>query len=157
MMIGFSLTAAFKLRLPIWNNKSSLINIDVYIRDKYDCITEYYILPLYVFEESKEIENWFKNFKDSKNDLTKTSFVNGLLIGNENDIGRILTSVSQQFNKINNDSLNNVVWSNGISIRTSTTVHQIYEFDGSNFCLLISRFETQRFSKAEYAIIKRQN
>ena len=108
-MIGFSLTPTFKLRLPVGNNKSSLINVTVYIRDKYDSFTKYYISSVNVSKDTIEIENLFKSFKDSKSALTSNSFVKGLLAGNQNDIGQILTSLSQQLNKINNDNLNNVV------------------------------------------------
>ncbi len=81
IMIGFSFTPTFKVRLPA----SSLINLNVHIRDKYNCITEYNISSVYVSEE------------DSK----MNSFTNELLIGNQNDIGQILISISQEFNKIN--------------------------------------------------------
>jgi hypothetical protein len=103
------LRPTFHARLPIGNNNSSLINVSVHIQDKFYCITEYKISSVYVFDDSKEIDNLFKSFKESKTDLTNNSFVNGLLTENQNDIGQILTSVSQQSNKINNDSLNNVV------------------------------------------------
>jgi hypothetical protein len=97
-MVGFSLIPTFKVRLP----KSSLINVNVHIRDKYNCITKYNISPVYVSEDSKKIEN----LKDFKID---NSFVNGLLIGNQNDIGQIIISISQKLEKINNDNLNNIL------------------------------------------------
>jgi hypothetical protein len=44
-----------------------------------------------------------------KTNLTNNLFVNGLLIGNQNDIGQILISISQQFNEINKNNLNNIL------------------------------------------------
>jgi hypothetical protein len=49
--------------------------------------------------------NEIENFKESKNN----SFLNELLIGNQNDIGQILILISQQFNKINTNNLNNIL------------------------------------------------
>jgi hypothetical protein len=101
-MIGFSLNPRFTLRLP----KSSLLNLNIHIRDKVNSIREYNISSIYVYDDSIEIENFLK---DSKNILTNNSFVNGLLTGNQNDIGQILISISQKLEKINNQSLNKII------------------------------------------------
>jgi hypothetical protein len=100
-MIGFSLISTFKVRLP----ESSLININIHIRDKYDSITEYNIYSINVSDHLKQ----FENLKESKMNLTNNSFINGLLIGNQNDIGQIIISITQKLNKMNIDCLNNVI------------------------------------------------
>jgi hypothetical protein len=116
-MIGFSLIPTLQLRLPAGNNKNVSLNINVYIRDQSDCVQEYSIPPFYVYDDSKELENLFQSFKDVKNDLINNSLVKILLTGNQNEIGQILTSTSQQLNKINTNSLNNIVSSMRISIK----------------------------------------
>ncbi len=62
VMIGFSLTPTFQVRLP----KSFLINVNVHIRDKYDCIKEYNISPIDISDDSKEIEIYLKILKNRK-------------------------------------------------------------------------------------------
>jgi len=101
LMIGFSLIPIFKVRLP----KSSLLNLNIHIRDKVNSIREYNISSIYVDDDLTEIEN----LKDSKTILTNNSFVNGLLTGNQNDIGQIIISISKKLEKINNDNLNNII------------------------------------------------
>jgi hypothetical protein len=100
MMIGFSLTPRFYIRLPNINNEYSLININIYIRNKYHFIKQFNISSIYVYQNFEEM----KNFIDSKNN----SFLNGLLTGNQNDIGQIIISISEKFEQMNNDYLNKI-------------------------------------------------
>jgi hypothetical protein len=109
MMIGFKLTPMFQFRLLVENNKNISLNVNVYIRDRFDCVQEYSILPFYVYENSKQIEYLFQSFKDPKNDLINNSLVKILLTGNQNEIGQILISSSQQLNRINTNSFNDIV------------------------------------------------
>jgi len=50
--------------------------------------------------------NTFENSPDS---LTTNPFIQLLASGNQNTVGQVLTSISQQFNKINSESLQNAV------------------------------------------------
>ncbi len=110
MMIGFTSLSTFHVRLSNGNNQNSLLNLHVHIRDKLDSIKEYNITtPVYIHDGSTEIENLFNSFKESKNDLGNNSFVHELLIGNQNVIGQIINSISQQFNKMNIQNLDNAV------------------------------------------------
>ncbi len=88
-MIGFTSLSIFQVRLPIRN---SLLNLNVHIRDKLNCIKEYNISSIYIYDNSTEIEN----------------FVEILLSGNQNIIGQIITSISQEFNIINQNILKQI-------------------------------------------------
>jgi len=48
-------------------------------------------------------------FQNSPNSLTTNPIVQLLSSGNQNTVGQILTSISQQFNKINTESLETAV------------------------------------------------
>jgi hypothetical protein len=48
-------------------------------------------------------------FENSPNSLTTNPIVQLLSSGNQNTVGQILTSISQQFNKINVESLETAV------------------------------------------------
>jgi len=92
-MIGFSLRLIFQVRLPNGNNQNSLINLNIHIRDKSDCIKESNLSSVYVYDDSTEIENFFSNFKNSKTVLT----------GNQNDVLQIVILISEKLNKMTNN------------------------------------------------------
>jgi hypothetical protein len=48
-------------------------------------------------------------FQNSPNSLTTNTIIQLLSSGNQNTVGQILTSILQQFNKINTESLENAV------------------------------------------------
>lgn len=81
MMIGFSLTPIFEIRL--WNRKPMIL-----IRDKLDSIREYHISSVNVPDHSIEFDMW-----------ENSSFmIQKLSTGNQNDIMQILNSIFQKLN-----------------------------------------------------------
>ena len=93
-MVGFSTSSTMSVRLPIFDAEDSLLNINVDIRDKFDCIEEYQIrTPVYLLNDFRGIENLIGNLSN----------------GNQNEIGQIILIVSQYFKQINSDSLQKIV------------------------------------------------
>ena len=100
-MLAFSLVSNTELLLPATNDNTSLLNIVAYIRDKYDCITEFNMSSVFV-----ELD--FTDIITTQNSTNKT-FVQMLAGGNQNTISQVVTSVSRQFNKINNQAIETAV------------------------------------------------
>ena len=96
-MIAFSSLSEFNVRLPIGNN----LNLIIHIRDTLDCIKEYNITSVTVIPDSEIISQLIQN--------SNNSIVRLLSSGNQNIIGQVLTSVSQQFNQRNIQSLEDAV------------------------------------------------
>lgn len=94
-MIAFSSVFEFEVRLPNGNMNRSLLNLFIEIRDRFDCVSEYNLTSVIVQSYSS----------------TFNSLIQLLLNGNENTIGQILISLSQQFNQINMEALRNTAWS----------------------------------------------
>ena len=97
MMIAFSMLSINEVLLPGTNDNGSLLHLVAYIRDRYDCVTEYNISSVIVESDFEEIETNFNS--------TSNSFVQMLASGNQNRISQIITSFSQQMNKINNEAI----------------------------------------------------
>jgi hypothetical protein len=95
--------------LPGGNDNTSLLNLVVYIRDTFDCITQFNLTSVSVIPDSSSIFDLMNTFQNSPNSLTTNPIVQLLSSGNQNTVGQILTSISQQFNKINIESLENAV------------------------------------------------
>ncbi len=105
-MIGFSSVSKFDVLLPVGNENTSILNLIIYIRDTLDCVTEYYnISSVFVKLNSSIISNLMNSFQNS----SSNPVVELLSNGNQNTVGQVISSLSQQFNKINNESVKNAI------------------------------------------------
>ncbi len=114
-MIAFSSVSTVQLRLPAGNDNQSLVHIIGYIRDTLDCVTEFNISSVVVASDLEEINNLVNNLQKSSNELTNNPLIQLLASGNQNTIGQVISSLSQEFNKINNQSIGNAVSSKKIN------------------------------------------
>jgi hypothetical protein len=111
IIIAFSSVSVFEVRLPCGDDNTSSLNLFIHIRDTLDCVTEYNISSVIVTPDLLSINDLINTFQNSTNSLTTNPFIRLLSSGNQNTVGQILTSISQQFNKINIQSLQNAVCS----------------------------------------------
>ncbi|CAF3130688.1 unnamed protein product [Rotaria sp. Silwood2] len=114
VMFAHSYVSNIQLLLSTTDDNTSLINIIVYIRDSYDCAAEFNISSIIIVPDWTYMENLIANFQNSTNDL----FVQMLSSGNQNMVSQVVTSLSQQFNIMNNQAIKTAL-ANGIS---STTI-----------------------------------
>jgi len=109
IIIAFSSVSEFEVRLPIGNDNTSILNLFVQISDILDCISEYNMTSVIVTSDLLGINDLINTFENSPDSLTTNPFIQLLASGNQNTVGQVLTSISQQFNKINSESLQNAV------------------------------------------------
>lgn len=108
-MIAFSPISTFQIRLPTGDNQTSLLQIVISIRDLLDCVVEVNMTAVSVIVDTEQINNLINNVQNSTNQLTQNQFVQLLSSGSQNIVGQILTSLSQQFNQMNNQTVNTAV------------------------------------------------
>ncbi|CAF1527747.1 unnamed protein product [Adineta ricciae] len=82
VMVAFSAASTFQVRLSVGNNSDGLMNLVVYIRDQLDCVTKYDMLPVNVLSDQN---------------------------GNRNTIGQVIPTLSQEFNQMNHENVQNVI------------------------------------------------
>ncbi|CAF4160578.1 unnamed protein product, partial [Adineta steineri] len=104
MMIAFSQVPSFQVYLPV-----GLLHMMIYIRDSLDCITEFNMSSINVTTDFDTINDLINNIQNS----TTNPLVRILVGGNQNLVGQVIISVSQQFNKMNIENIDNAVL-NGI-------------------------------------------
>ncbi len=109
IIIAFSSVSEFQVRLPSGNDNTSILNLFVQISDILDCTTEYNMTSVIVTSDLLGINDLINTFENSPDSLTTNPFIQILASGNQNTVGQVLTSISQQFNKINIESLQNAV------------------------------------------------
>ncbi len=107
LIIGFSAMSEFEVRLPSRNDNTSILNLFIQIRDEFNCISEYNMTSVIVTLDLPSISDLINTLGSSTDLLTKNSFVQLLSSENQNIVGQIIVSLSQQFNKINTESLQN--------------------------------------------------
>ena len=98
-MIAFSPASSFTVRLP-----TGKLNLIIHIRDRLDCIKEVNISSVDVGSDTKEINSLINTLKNSSNEIKNNSIVQLLASGDQNTVGQVITTISQEFNKMNNES-----------------------------------------------------
>jgi hypothetical protein len=109
LMIGFSSISTFDVQLPAGDDNSSMVNLIVHIRDTFECITEYNMSSVSVIPDTTVINNLINNLQVSTSAANNNPIVQLLASGNQNTVGQVITSLSQVFNKMNTQSIQNAV------------------------------------------------
>jgi hypothetical protein len=109
-MIAFSLIPNFQVRLPAGNDNTSLVNLIIHIRNTLDCVTEYNLSSLSILPDTVEINNLINDLQQVSTSAANNNPILQLLAsGNQNIVGQIIISLSQIFNQMNIESLENAV------------------------------------------------
>jgi hypothetical protein len=110
VMIAFSPVSTFQVRLPSGDNQTSFLNIIISIRDYLDCVTEVNISSISIIVNTSEINNLIYSLQQgSSNQINTNQFIRLLASENQNIVGQVITSLSQQFNQMGNENVNNAV------------------------------------------------
>ncbi|CAF1500386.1 unnamed protein product, partial [Adineta steineri] len=118
-MIVCSPASNFQVRLPAGDNQTSLVNIIIVIRDLLDCTTQFNISSIRVIVNLADITDFITVLQAPSTQTNNNQFVQLLSSKNQNAIGQVVTSLSQQFNQMNTGSVNNAV-SSGIPAASIT-------------------------------------
>ncbi|CAF4263685.1 unnamed protein product [Adineta steineri] len=114
IMIAFSTEYNFQVRLPAGDNKTSLLNFVIYVRDFLNSITQVNISSVNVIRDFAIINDLIDKVKTSSSTITNNPIVRLLSSGNQNIVGQMIISLSQVFNQMSNENLDKAI-SNGIS------------------------------------------
>ena len=112
LLIAFSPSSTFTVQLPAGQGSSSSLALLVSIRDTRSCVTEWNLTSIFVQPDSNAIGNLLADLQGSSNTLTSNPLVQLLAGGNQNTVGQVTGSLSQQFNQMNTENLRSAVSSN---------------------------------------------
>ncbi|CAF4271883.1 unnamed protein product, partial [Adineta steineri] len=113
IMIAFSTEYNFQVRLPAGDNKTSLLNFVIYVRDFLNSITQVNISSVNVIRDFAIINDLIDKVKTSSSTITNNPIVQLLSSGNQNVVGQMIISLSQELNQMNSENLDKAI-SNGI-------------------------------------------
>lgn len=114
LLIAFSSSSTFDVQLSAGQQPNSSVRLLVSIRDSCSCVTEWSLPSISVRADSKATSDLWNDLQRSRQALTTNPLVQLLSSGNQNTVGQVITSLSQQFNQINDDNLQNAIASGGI-------------------------------------------
>ena len=109
MIVAFSSMSVFQVLLPPGDEQTSIVHLLINIRDQLDCIIEYNMSSVTVLPDSTGVNDLINTLQSSSNQMTNNPIVQLLSSGNQNTVVQVLSSLSQQFNKMNNENLDKAV------------------------------------------------
>ncbi|CAF1452778.1 unnamed protein product [Adineta ricciae] len=109
-MIAFSLLSTLEVRLPTSDLNASVVHLIVLVRDKLDCVQEVNLTSVTIIQDLSAVNDLLNNIKSN-------SLVRLLSSSNQNIVGQVLNSFSQQLNQFNQQNLDHAL-SNNIPLAT---------------------------------------
>ena len=112
MMLASGPSSEISLRLPAGDAETSMINIIIHIRDVLYCVEEYDIHSVIV-QPDLAVTAALTNVIGQANveSINSNPVIQLLAGGNANTVGQVLTSISQIFNEMNQQSVDTAVQS----------------------------------------------
>ena len=114
LMTAFTFVSDIRIRLPPGDDITSIVNLVVYIRDTLGCVTEYNMTFVIVLTDTVAINDFIDSIQTSTNAANANPIVRILAGGNQNVIGQMIISLSQIFNKMNTENIDNAISSKSI-------------------------------------------
>ena len=103
MMLARTSESICQLRLPASIDPSSRFHLIVQIRDAFDCVTEFNLSSVPVLSNHSIIENFVNNLQGSNNNTDP--IITLLTSEDQNTVEQMITSISQVFNEMNDQSV----------------------------------------------------
>ncbi|CAF1313923.1 unnamed protein product [Adineta ricciae] len=118
LILAYSSFSSIQLRLPSVNANASLsFHVSAQIRDTLSCVTEYNISSVTVYPDTDQITDLIDAVQQSTgtSGLANNPIIQILASGNPNAVGQVVSSLSQQFNQISTQSLQDAI-ANGVPV-----------------------------------------
>ena len=110
-IVAFSSLSSFQVRLATDAETETVVNLTVHIRDQRDCITAYNLSSVVISPDLVGMTDLIDRVLNVSQTLPSNAFVQLLTSGNQNLVGQLITSFSQQLNRINRQALTNLLLS----------------------------------------------
>jgi hypothetical protein len=107
LMIGYTTLDSFEIRMPVNDLNVSLIQLMVYVRDQYDCTTEFDLPSISIVPDINNIISLITTVESSdySGEISSNPLIETLYSGNQNDICQVLTSAGQILNTLAEQNL----------------------------------------------------
>jgi len=110
LIIAFSPISTFDVYLPVGNN----LNLVIQIRDILDSIAEFNLSSVNVSSDTNLTTDLINSFRNSSNEPINNPLIQLISTGNQNTIGQIIHLLSEEFDHINNQTLEKAISSKNL-------------------------------------------
>ena len=102
--------STFPVQLPSGNDPTYSLQLLISIRDTRDCVTEWNVTSLVVVRpDSTALDDLLSQVHSPSTGLTNNPLIQLLAYGNQNTVGQVIGSLSQQLNLIGTGNLADAV------------------------------------------------
>ena len=109
MMLAFSFVPTIQIRLPAGTNNQSLVHLVGFVQDTMDSVTAFNLSSVIVVSDIAEIANLVTSLQNLQTAMTTNPLVQRLASGNQNAVCQVISSLSQAFNQINDQTVSTAV------------------------------------------------
>lgn len=104
-MIAFSTVSTFSVRFPAGDTTDSFLHVVIHIQDVLHCVREVNMSSLIISVDIEGINHLMSSFQHSSIDLNQNPIVQLLFSENQNVVGQVIGSLSQEFNQMNDQNV----------------------------------------------------
>ena len=108
-MLAFSGVSDFSIRLPSKDLNQTELKLIVTIRDTLDCVVDVNLSMVVVTVDTSSIRQLVEQLQNSTSTLASDPLVRLLSSGNQNTVAQLITSISQYFNQIDKQNVNDAL------------------------------------------------
>jgi hypothetical protein len=126
-MLAYSSSSQVALRLSTDVNQqqdTTDVHVIVHIRDLLQCVIDYHLPPVRIRSDPALITQLLSDFTQTDlQSINNNPTIQLLATGNPNVVGQVLTSISQLFNHVNKDNIDQAVSSKTMLIHHCTACY----------------------------------
>ena len=108
-MLAFSAVSDFTIRLPSSDVNRTQLKLIVIVRDTLDCVVSVNLSMVTVIVDTSAISQLVNQLYNSTDTLTSDPLVRLLSSGNQNTVAQLVTSLSQYFNQIDRQNIDDAL------------------------------------------------
>ncbi|CAF1262786.1 unnamed protein product, partial [Adineta ricciae] len=155
IMLGFTNTPSFQVRLPSSITNTSIVNIIVSIKDGLNAITQVQLQPVIVYLDWTEINTFIDIVEHSNSKSTNRNLIAQLLAnGDANSLTQIVTLISEFLNEMSEQQTENAV-KNGVPFTSiSVSFSNIIDQFLSSTTLNVSTFKIFTDYLNQHAVVR---
>jgi hypothetical protein len=109
VILAFSTISTFQVKLLAGDSPAFSVQLMVYIRDTRDCITEQNLALITVRPDTDVTSDLLRDLQDPSSSSKNNPLIRSLTSGNQNTIGQTISVLSQQFNQIKTEQIDDAV------------------------------------------------
>lgn len=106
-MFASSIESSIEVVFPTSPDNASFLHLVVFIRDRFDAVTELNLSSIFVQLDQSSINLFIESIQQSSLSITtENRLLQALLTGNQNRVSQVILTISQHFQQINEQTMN---------------------------------------------------